>query len=363
MPTWLPSRPAARRRVHKLPLIAACLLAVIIALPLSGCFSLPDTPQVAASVNSQQVLESDVTDYIEGFRSQSEDCESDEGWAKMLKSNGYTAETMRTYILDTVFVPQEIIRQQCKERTIAVTDAELDSVIESEKAYYEQRYGAGTWESVLASFGYTADTWRENESDRLLEERLRDAVIGQVDPTEGQLLSYARENAYGYSGKHSYYLSFTSDADARRAIAKLRKNAKGKEVTTKMVRSLKGSVAVNAGWSGLESDRDSLSSDYIAALNDLKPGTLSQPVQQGDQWVVIFCDKTFSADKDDDTLELSDIPKKIRKQLAADASDDLAADEFSDWMDGQRKAADISYADMPDGLSYDVNVAVVEEDD
>lgn len=347
----------------KPPLTAACLLAVLIALPLSGCFSLPDTPQVAASVNSQQVLESDVTDYIEGFRSQSEDCESDEGWAKMLKSNGYTAETMRTYILDTVFVPQEIIRQQCKERSIAVTDAELDSVIESEKAYYEQRYGAGTWESVLASFGYTADTWRENESDRLLEERLRDAVIGRVDPTDMQLLSFARENAYGYNGKHSYYLSFASEADARRAIAKLRKNAKEKKVTAKTMRSLDGSEAVNAGWSGLESDRDSLSSAYISALNELESGELSQPVQQGDQWVVILCDKTFNADKDDGALKLSDIPKKIREQLAVDAAEDLVSDKFSDWMDGQRKAADISYTDMPEGLSYDVNVAVVEEDD
>lgn len=161
--------------------------------------------------------EDKVTEFIEGFRSKNAQYETDSGWAEFLKSNGYTSETLRTYVLNTVFIPQELIRQECAKLGIQIGDTELDEVIKQEKSYYEQRYGENSWDSVLASYGYDEESWRENELNRLLEEQLRSMVIDAVTPTEAEIQAQANESASMYNGKDSYYIQFASQQEAQAA--------------------------------------------------------------------------------------------------------------------------------------------------
>lgn len=348
------ARHSGRRSHAGLAALASAALAAC--LVLAGCFGIPAEPQVAATVNGDKIYESEVTDYIEGFRSKNQEYETDSGWAEFLISNSYTAETIRQHVLDTNFIPKLLIRQECARRDITLTDEQLDSVIEREKEYYEQRYGENSWNSVLASYGYDEESWRENESDRLLEEQLERKVVKSAKATNAEVQQQANENAVNYNGKHSWYLEFASEDEANDARAKVKFDPKGK-TTVKRFRKA-GDGAKSAGWSSLAHDRESMSMEYVNALNAIGAGEVSQPVQQDDKWLLIFCDRVFRVDKDEEYVSLSSVPKAIRAQLREDASKAKTDQRFRDWLEKETDGAQIEIADMPSGLPYDVNVAI-----
>lgn len=330
-------------------LAAAALFAC---LALSGCLGLINSSSVAATVGSASISEDAVTEYIEGFRSKNEDCETDEGWASFLSEHGYTAESIREYVLGEIFIPREVIRAKCLALGISVSDEEVSSRLDAEKAYYEQRYGADSWESVLASYGYDEESWRENEQDRLLEERCREQVVGIVEPSQSQFQTYANENASAYNGKHSYYLRFNTLEDAQAVFDSIEdpKNVKLKDFKAM-------GEAVNAGWSSIKAEQKLVSTDYISALNALDVKEVSQPLEDGEGAFLILCNKTFSADSGK-RVKLKEIPAAILAALKTDCADLLESDAFEDWLDEATDEVSVTINPMPSGLPYDVNVAI-----
>lgn len=335
--------------------LACCLVLAAACLCLCGCLGLVRTTTAAANVAGEVITEDEVTNYIEGFRSKNESCETDVGWASFLASAGYTAETMRLYVLETVFIPKAVVRVRCAQLGITVSDDELDQVIEQEKEYYEQRYGADSWASVLASYGYDEESWRENEENRLLEERCKAEVVGEVEPSKSQLQAYINQNAASYSGKHSYYLQFSSVEEAQAALEQL--GGTQADVSLKQFRKL--GVCINAGWSSVQSDIDQLSTTYTTALNALEAHQVSEPVEDGDAVLLILCNRTFSVDENS-FVSLKKIPKPIRAALQEDCAAALADDAFEEWLQEATAETSVSVATMPDGLSYDVNVALAD---
>lgn len=334
-----------------------CIALAFCMLILTGCFGIPEAPAVAAYVNGEEILEDDVTAYIEGFRSKNSEYETDTGWAEFLKTNGYTSEGIRSYVLNTNFIPETLIRQECDSRDIQITGAELDKVIEQEKAYYEQRYGENSWDSVLASYGFDEESWRENELNRLLEEQLMNDVISDVVPSEGEVQALANETASNYNGKSSYYISFDSEQAAQAARDRL--NTPDGTTTLEAFERLGN--AVNAGWNSLSANRDTLTIEYVQALNSLDLNHVSAPVQQGNAWLLIFCNETFNASVSGEAVPLDSIPGDIYDQLVADATKLKKQNMFSDWLSELAENSYIVYEPMPDGLPYSVNVTLDEE--
>ena len=322
---------------------------------LGGCFGMPSEPDVAATVNGDAVYEAEVTDYIEGFRAQNPEYESDEGWAEFLKENGYTAESIRRLVLDSVFIPRVLIHQECAARGISLTDSELDAVIDRERQYYEGRYGENSWESVLSSYGYDEESWRENEADRLLEEQLIDEVIGNVQVTDAQLQDEADRHASVYNGKHSRYLSFDSEQAAQEALSNLRDVAGDMTVGKFRAGSQR---STDAGWNSIPSDRDAMSTEYIAALNELQEGEYSGVVAQEHDWVIVFCDEVYNVRKSQGHVDLTAMPEEILQHVRQDAHDAIVQSSFSQWMENRIDIANVEYTDIPEGLPYDVNVAI-----
>lgn len=338
------------------PAFALAAILVISCLSLTACFGIPKTPSVAAYVNDESIYEDDVTGYIEGFRSKNTEYETDTGWAEYLKANGYTSETIRTYVLNTNFIPKVLIRQECSSRGIQVTDADLDAVIKGEKDYYEKRYGANSWDSVLDSYGYTEETWRENELNRLLEERLRDTVIVDVVPSEAEIQAQANTTAANYSGKSSYYIAFPSRDEAQRARDSL---AMTNDTTTLEAFQSLG-TATYAGWNSLPANLDALSTDYIQSLNSLSSGNVSAPIQTGSNYLLIFCDATFNADTGGESVALETLPAEIYNQIVSDTNKAKTAKLFDDWLSDLADNSSIVFEPMPDGLPYSVNVTLAE---
>ncbi len=352
------NRAHVRSTIHTA--IAAAFVSVLLGmccLFLCACFGIPQSPIVAARVDGQEIYEDEVTAYIEGFRIKNPEYETDTGWAEFLKSNGYTSETMRKYVLDTVFIPKTLIRRECESRNIKIIDAELDTVIQEEKNYYEQRYGENSWDSVLASYGYDEDSWRENERDRLLEEQLAQTVITDAQPTQGEIQALANQTASNYNGKSSYYIEFDTEQAAAEARSRI---AIGDSATSLEAFSTQG-TPVYAGWNSLTSSRDAMSTEYIQTLNSLELNHVSQPVQVGGKWLLIFCNATFNAGSSGESVALDTVPPEIYDQLASDATDNKTEMLFAEWLDDLMRSSNIVYEPMPEGLPYSVNVTLAGE--
>lgn len=337
---------------------APALIAFVLAasFALTGCFGMTQPPQVAAYVNGVAIEEDDVTDFIEGFRKKNAQYETDSGWAEFLKSNGYTSESLRNYVLDTVFIPQELIRQQCAQFGIQIGDTDLDDVISREKAYYEQRYGANSWDSVLASYGYDEDSWRENELNRLLEEQLRSKVIDAVTPTEAEIQAQANASASTYNGRDSYYIQFDSQQDAQTARDRLATS--GERVTLGEFERL--GDAVHAGWNSLPANRDAMGVEYIQAIGELEPDTVSDPVYVDGAWMLIYCDAAFNVGAGGESVVLRSMPTEIYDQIVKDASEAKADQLFNEWLRRLASESDIVIEPMPAGLPYNVSSTYVE---
>ena len=362
-------------------------------LTSTGCLGFSQKESVACYVDDVEIYESSVTSYIEGFRNLNEDCETDTGWAQFLVTNGMTAESMRNYVLNEVFIPQAIVNIECDELGIVVTDKELDSYISKQKDEYEEVYGADSWASALTSYGYDEQTWRESEEYNLLKSKLMEEVVGDVELSDAQLQAYISTNSSTYNGKHSYYYVYDSE-DAANAtlntiIASVEQAAIASGTTDEATTATEGQLPsfaqetasgsvvytidqqyftatgspTDAGWSSLEKADSTVASiaqitqsgAYQTAVNELEKGQMSSVIKCEERWVIIYCDNSFQVQQDAAYLNLSDIPTDILTQFKIDGLASLKNDEFDSWLKQRIDEASINIVSMPEGLSYDVS--------
>ena len=352
----------------------ACVFCALASTALCGCLGLSKKTYVAATVDGVAIDEAGVTAYIEGFRKESEKRETDAGWAEYLSSNGYTSESFRSYVLNTVFIPDLLVKNAASKRGIAVTDEELNRVIEAEKVHYESLYGADSWSSVLASYGYTEATWREREMSRLVRDRLEDKVVKEVEPTSSEIVEYAPQVAVNYNGKHSYYILFGDAGDAaetlehiggegahmtRSAFKKAGKwaaslyNIPIEDEQGNLVEPAVSTGLKYAGWSSFDSF--GVNTAYNNALNGVDVDSISGVVQLTDtSWAIIYCDDSYVFQASD-LKDTSTIPKAIYSKIVEGVRDLLREQKFEKWIDKAKDSADIVVNSMPSGLPYDVS--------
>ncbi len=366
--------------MHKVPTIArtatvlACIVCLLASTALCGCLGLSKESYVAATVSGVAIEEDDVTAYIEGFRSEDASRETDSGWAQYLSGNGYTAESFRTYVLNAVFIPDLVVKIKADKKGITVTDDELDKLVKAEKKHYEELYGADSWSSVLASYGYDQETWRENEEMRLLRERLKDLVIEEQKPTQQDILDRAPAIALNYNGKHSYYILFDDQLEAQETLEYL--GGKSANVTlgtfkkaAKRAAKLYGIGAESsddghdsnvtytgpkyAGWSSVSST--GVGAAYNNALNDVEVDTVSGVVQLTDSsWAIIYCDDSYVF-QERDLQDTSKIPVIIYNHIVESVGDAMREEKFEAWIAKRQAKMKVKINSMPSGLTYDVS--------
>ncbi|MCD8200315.1 MAG: SurA N-terminal domain-containing protein [Coriobacteriaceae bacterium] len=348
-------------KVHRIPAAFGCTVLVIAACAccaLTGCGEVDPEEGVAATVNAQTIAEDDVTAYIEGFRSQNTSYETADAWASYLTEAGYTAEGIRTYVIENKFVPELLIRQSCAELQISVSAEELDAAIAESHDLYETRYGADSWDSVLSAYGQDEDSWREAEELRLLQEKLSRQVTSYQKASPEQKQDFLDKNAASYAGRHSLYIEFDSLDDAWDAYADLTK--KKKRVKTKRFKRL-GHVK-DGGWDSLPQDAEKLSNEYLSALYELKAHRLAEPLETDEGAVLILCDRVFKPDKKAASIKRASVPKRILAQIDEDATEDLRDGLFDEWLGQITDQSDIKITEMPSGLPYDSDLSLAATD-
>lgn len=311
---------------------------------------------VAAVINGEKIYEDQVTNYIEGFRKLESSYETNAAWAQYLAQCGYTAESLRKYVLNKLLIPQLIVRQECAKRNITITENELSDALESQKNHYELKYGEDTWGSILSSYGYDEQSWENNEEQHILEQSLMNSVIKKEKPDQEEKEKELIKNSSQYSGKHSYYISFNTFQDAKKfydlldksTSDKLKKRAKKKFISNKQ--------ALNAGWNCVDADRAIMTNEYITQLNKLKTNQVSYPLQVRDYYYLILCDKTYTAPQKGESVNLDTAPKVIQKEVTFNASNNVQEHKFNKWLNKIRNSSKIKINEMPQNLPYDVDI-------
>ena len=148
---------------------------------------------VAATVNGQEIPESEVTDVIEEARVAS-GLEDKDAWGQWMVAMGMTPDTLRESIIGSM-VDEMLLEQVIDELSIEVTEQDV------EDAYQEMRAQYGTdeeWQQVLQMNGLTEETYREQLVDNVAQQKVADIALEESENATEVTDDMVLENLKGY---------------------------------------------------------------------------------------------------------------------------------------------------------------------
>jgi foldase protein PrsA len=333
----------------------ALMCAVMI---LSACGS---KGSVAATYEGGKVKEETVTDRIQATRNNSEDYKSDEGWATVLKNNGLTPEAYRKQIIEDI-IRNELIVEAAKKEDLKADTETIDANI-------KQMKDSGSLEKTMTSYGVKSeDELKKVFETQELSAKLMEKLYPVQKLTDEQLKEFVTQNASAYAGKRSSEILFTPTgskdiAALKKEAADLKKKIKTADDFAKYAKqySQDKSSAEKGGDKGW-SYQNSFSAEYSAALEKLKVGAVSDPVETNNTVVLVMCTDEYTLPKDG-KVDYAKVPKDIIEALSQRGSEQNRNSEFSKYVAGLVEKAKIKINDMPKKLPYDVDMKLAKTPD
>jgi foldase protein PrsA len=317
---------------------------------------------IAATVGDIQILESEVTNYIETTMrvdSSTGETMSDEDWASYLQSNSWTPETLREAVIRNVFAMPQVIVNAAEEAGIEADEASIQSQLEEQK----ESVGEDGWDQWLADNGYRdepAFILELTASDVYSE--LMAANSQTADPTAEEIDAYVGENAASYAGKRisEICLSYGSDegddvesarAKADEALSRIRAGedfaAIADEYNTPGTTDIGGDI----GW-GMSSY---LSEECTAALETMTVGDVSDVIDSDSAFFILMVTDEYALPESGE-VEVELVPVSLRELLADDLANANSSQAQSDYYDTLVESSLVIISPMPEGLPYDVGM-------
>lgn len=351
---------------------AVCVagLSAVCAWSLAGCAN--DTASgssggVAATVNGTEISEDTITNYIESYRASS-DLTDDDSWGQWMADNDRTPESLRSQIIDS-FVTRELVQEGADEKGITVDDDEIDGYVEKTKENYDSDE---KWQSALDQAGMDEQDYRDELKIQLKSKKLQESFASDEEPSQEDLLSYAQMYASAYDGaKRSSHILFASD-DGETAQSVLDQINSGELDFGAAAREYsQDNVSAeddgDVGW-----DKTSnLVKQYTDALQNLQKDQVSGLVTSDYGIHIIKCTDVFNAPKvtGDDGKEtvkvtsLDQLPPEWVDSIKDSLASQQQQDAYKSWLEDYKDSADIVINDMPEGLSYDVDMSAYQTED
>lgn len=339
-------------RILTVSAVAACVAG---ALCLSACNNDTKPEQkgpVAATLGDRTVYEDEVTQTIETIRSQYGYTE-DTIWAMVLQASGLTPADLRLEIIKDMTV-DTVIPVAAETMGVTVDPAEVDAAVEKMKSTYgltdEQ------WETALTSSGYTEETYRSAVELSMMDSALREEVSATAEVSDEQFMDYGMIYVqYYYNNiKRSSHILFSADDEALAAevLAKLQSGELSFADAVAQYSIDTGSAVYggDVGWSGIHS----FVTEYQTALMALEPGQMSGLVLSQFGYHIILCTDAFQWTED---TTVADLPEDLYNHVCSNyVMSSVEAEAYSDLLDQTREEMGFTVYDMPEGLSYDVDI-------
>lgn len=335
--------------------VVALASSLALVLSLVGCSG----SSTAATVNGEKLSEDTITAAIESVRT-ANGYDDDADWATALSSSSLTPETLRESYIDS-YTQQMVIRQVAEDAGITVSADDVNATIEETRTSYG--YDDDTeWAEMLAASGFpTEDDYYYVVESQTLLDALYEAEVAQPEPTDDELTTMA---SY-YSGEKASHILVADEATANEILATIQGSddvaaafaAAEAEYNTD---TTEGDDAGNLGWTTVNYTLFySTLTNCQTALADMEVGDVTV-VSEDDGYHILYCTDKYTAP---DTIDLTAIPTDLYDAIYAAAQEDAWSTACEDYLSGLVDEADIVVNDMPDGLSYDVDMSLAESTD
>ena len=355
----------------KIVLVVIGVLAMLLSVSAMACSGLMSqtesassgyklTGGVAATINGTNLTEDTVTKQIMSMRT-SYGYTKDKDWAQYLVNNDLTPKKYRKQLIDS-YTQQILLQQAQKENGVTVSDKEVEKAW---KDACKSAGGAKTFKKTLKTYGYTEDTYKSSLKESLAQQKLKEAVAPTSKPKDSEIVDYINENLSKYNdARRSSNILIKVDSDASdedKAAAK----AKAQECLDKInsgelsfedavkqysddtgSKEKKGDV----GWDKLTTFVDS----YLAALEGLNKGDVSDVVESTYGYHIIKCTDYFHVDSQVD--DIKQVPKDIKKYVSNVVKTQAESTAYSEWLEQYKKDADITVNPMPKDVPYNVSL-------
>lgn len=332
----------------------------------SSSGSSKDDGAVAATVDGTNIPESEVTNYIKGFRAQS-GLGDDDAWGKYLAQGNKTPESFRNDVIEA-FITRELIRTHAADRGVKVDSSEIDKYVDQTKSNYDSD---DKWNAALKQAGMTEEDYRNEIDLQLKDQKLRDTFATNEEPSEADELKAAQTYATSYDGaKRSSHILFKSDdkSTAQDVLNKINSGELDFATAAKQYSQDKtsGANGGDVGW-----DKTSkLDEDYQKALDGLQKGQVSGLVTSQFGIHIIKCTDVYNAPKEkaaDGTEQvkitnLNQIPTEWLSNIKQSLKSQKQQEEYQQWLKDLRSKAKVTINDMPKGLPYDIDMTKYQKD-
>ncbi len=326
-------------------------------------FSQYDNTRAAATVNGISIPEGEITRAIELMRYQDNASYSDIAWAQVLSAAGLTPETLRVKIINQ-YIQDELVIQECNRLGIVADNDAIDKQIKAARANFSSE---SEWMRALYRSGYySEDAYHQILEMSDLNDRLKKQVTGNVSPAAEETTGYIFQNAYKYSGKRSSCILIVGTANtsfndmkttAQDILDQINagtisfEDAAVKYSADKASSSAKG----DCGWSSLTEIPDA----YQSTLESLSVGQISGLVPCSYGIYIIKCTDDFYVSKGA-AISVESVPSDIRTALWNNYGSEKKSIVYTQYVNALASQALITIYDIPQGLSYDVNMDILK---
>ncbi|MBY4797772.1 peptidylprolyl isomerase [Collinsella sp. AGMB00827] len=346
---------------------AAAMLLSVTAMACSGVLNQISSKQsyqltggVAAVVNGTNITEDTVTKQIMNAK-MTGGFEKDEVWASFLVQQGLTPESYREQVIKSI-AKEFLTKQAVHENHVTISDEEID---ESYKKVVEQYGGMDSFKKMMQATGNTEKSFRESLRESLLQDKLRDVVAPDREPTDGEIITFFNEGFDTYNNaRRSENLLIKVDASADEAT-----KTAAREKATKILEQIRSgeisfedAVKENSDDTGSKESGgdvgwDKLTSfvpEYQQALAQLGKDQVSDVVETTYGFHLIKCTEVLQLS--DRATSIDQLPESFRTYIANVLKTRSKTEDYNAWMDDYLKKADLKINPMPENVPYNVSL-------
>ncbi|MCL2339872.1 MAG: FKBP-type peptidyl-prolyl cis-trans isomerase, partial [Actinomycetia bacterium] len=328
-----------------------------------------DLTAVAATADGQDILEADVTATVNVLRTDTttKQLVSDDDWANLLLSAGYTADSIREYVIRQMFALPILVLNDAAAKGITPDETAIDNQISEQKTNYSDE---ASWITFLNSLGFATEAAYRTflEANNIIQPLLT-ALYPDATPTEAEIDDYLTANSQYLAGRRSsaIVVDITTDVTAETAQAQVQAaldrvnagedfGAVADEVNNST--SITTGAGGDVGWAQLLS---TLPSEYTLVLNGLNVGDVSSLVATSTAVFVVKCTDEYTLPADG-SFDVTTVPQDLRDQIATFIAANISSIRSDNYFQGLIDSDRITINPMPDGLPYYIDLTLVSTD-
>lgn len=319
---------------------------VALGLLMASCGGLLDTS--AAKVNGEEISAEAIEAELDSFRKTER--------YKQLAGQGDIEAVERQYLQGVLatLVRRAVLAPVAREEGLEVTPEDVEAELDLIRADFPDE---NAFEEALKEQALTLSQLQEFIADRLVEERLREVVTGNVGASEEEITDFYESNIANYQQTCTQHILVADQGEARVVAAQLQR-ASADEVDALFdkiaaERSQDSSNAKSGGDLGCNPPGQFVG-PFEEAMAQLEIGEISDAVQTEFGWHIIRVN-------DRETASLDQVRDQIAEQLSTPLQDEAWQDYLTDLYEEADVTIDPSYGvlDFASGQITDPDATTV----